>query len=514
MLSELVTRRGRGAAWCVVVVALCCAAQAPAEPDGHQDAWYETWVAGSRVGSVHRTVAVAGDSLFVTDVVSDVVVRRLGERVEMTQEDRWTETTGGRPVEYRSTRRLARGEETELVVEVGHDALSVRKSTARGDDGWVLPAAGELLFPVAVERLHAERGFTAGDSYVYVTFDADFEAVSRCSVTVVGNDTLHVTGKPVELNLLHVEPDVYEGLVIGEWRDVDGALWLQKIAGLGVEIRRTASEPAIDRGTTPDVVSGTMIEVNASVAQPERVDAALYEMWLEDDGDVAEFVEGDIRQEIVGRTDRGALVRVRRIVPPDAPSGGSEAAREEGGSIAERGDGREYLESNVLIQTDDPGVVEAARDAVAGIGPDPWKRAVAIESAVAHLVTDRGFGTAFASAAQVVDTRSGDCSEHAILAAAMARAVGIPSRVATGVIHFRGGFAYHMWVEVWVRGGWYALDPTQGLGSVDATHIRLGGGSLAGGRVADLSLSVLRTANRLGIQIVEYEVGGRTHRPE
>ena len=140
--------------------------------------------------------------------------------------------------------------------------------------------------------------------------------------------------------------------------------------------------------------------------------------------------------------------------------------------------------------------------------------AVSIERRVSELITDRGYGTAFASAAEVIDTRSGDCSEHALLAAAMARVVGIPSRLATGLVHFRGCFAYHMWMEVRIGDDWYALDPTLGDGSVDAAHIRLGGSSLSGGRIGRLSIPVLRTAGRMGLRIVEYEEAGETHRTE
>jgi hypothetical protein len=100
-----------------------------------------------------------------------------------------------------------------------------------------------------------------------------------------------------------------------------------------------------------------------------------------------------------------------------------------------------------------------------------------------------------------------------VLAAALARASGIPSRIIAGVVHFRGSFAYHVWLEVWTGDGWYALDPTIGDGSVDATHVKLGESSLAGGRVGELSLGVMRTMNRLGIEVVEHTSGGRTIRP-
>lgn len=493
-----------------MAVVLTAASSSPAAADA-VETWYETQLGGLRIGVVCRTLMSEGDSLLVTAARTDVVVERFGERAEMSQEDVWTETTAGRAVRYVSTRALARGEVTTLVVEVSPDALSIDKTTKRGSDRHLLPLSTTVLFPRAIERLHADRGFVAGDAYAYVTFDPDFEAVSRCSVAVVGSDTLHIAGQRVELNLLHVLPDVYEGLIIKEWRDRGGELWVQEIPGLGVETRRTQRKVGVDGHALTDVASETIVEVGMSIPHPARVDEALYEIWT-DDGDVEELLTGDLRQTVEGHTDRGVLLRVRRVVPGD---GGENVDGSTTADVADDDAGLEqYLEGNVLIQKDDPDVRAAALEAVDGVGDEPWSKAVSIERRVSELITDRGYGTAFASAAEVIDTRSGDCSEHALLAAAMARAVGIPSRLATGLVHFQDCFAYHMWMEVKIGAEWFALDPTQGNGSVDATHIRLGGSSLSGGRIGSLSIPVLRTAGRLGLRIVEYKEAGETHRSE
>ncbi len=520
-----------------VVIALASAPEAPAGTRARvfaalavmtstggtavEEAWYETSIAGCRVGVVHMTVESASDTLLVTTITSDIVVERLGERAEMRQRDVWTETVGGRALSYSSRRMLSAGETTTLEVGVEPGALTLRKETKHGGDSRVAEIGGRLMFTRALAREDVERGFVPGVTYKYPSFDPDFETVSRCSVAVVGRETLQVAGRREVLNAIELWPDVYEGLELHEWRDDAGSLWVQEITALGVETRRVTADEARRELPPPDVITGLMVETDVTMARPGRVDEALYEIWL-DGGDVAALVAGDLRQSVDGRTDRGLLLRVRRTVPGAKTLSGrvtSDELATDGELTADGTPARdpelsEFLEGNVLLQKDDPDVLAAALEAVAGAGSDPWSMAVSIEGRVAELITDRGFGTAFASAAEVIDTRNGDCSEHAVLAAAMARAVGIPSRLATGVVHFRGGFAYHMWMEVRVGDGWFALDPTIGDGSVDATHIRLGGGSLAGGRVSELSVPVLRTANRLGIRIVEYEEAGRTVRPE
>ncbi len=478
----------------VVLVAVLSAVSALASGTNQRSVWYETLLGGVRVGTSHETVAEERDSLLVTTVESRVVVERFSERTEMERDDRWVETRDGRPVSYHATVDMS-GEETSLAVRPAPGGLSVtRRSGARADSSFV-GMHGRLLFPRGIDGLHAERGFTPGDTYSYRTFDPDFEAVASCSVSVTGVETLELAGQLLELHVVDVTPDLYGGVVLREWRDDAGRLWAQSAGGLATETRRTTEREALEEVEPPDIMSSTFVRSNAVIPNSQWVEQALYEVWVED-GDVAPFVEDPPRQVVEGRTGRGVMLRVRRLVPDAAAEVGTAAP--------------EYLEDNALLQKDDPAVVDAARRAADESGAGAWERSVAIEAAVHKLVRDRGFGTGFGSAAEALRTGSGDCSEHAVLAVAMERALGIPSRVVTGVVHFRGGFAYHMWVEVRVGDGWYALDPTMGLGRVDATHIRLGTSALAGGSIGELSLPILETVNRLGIRVVEYTTAGVT----
>ena len=61
------------------------------------------------------------------------------------------------------------------------------------------------------------------------------------------------------------------------------------------------------------------------------------------------------------------------------------------------------------------------------------------------------------------------------LYASLARSLGIPTRIANGLVYSRDddGFIYHSWAESWVGGVWHRVDPAFGGLSVDATHIKL-----------------------------------------
>ena len=88
---------------------------------------------------------------------------------------------------------------------------------------------------------------------------------------------------------------------------------------------------------------------------------------------------------------------------------------------------------------------------------------------------------AYSNALEALESGRGDCTEHSVLFVGLARALGIPARVAVGIAYWPpgGGFGWHAWGEVWANGRWYTVDPTWDQPIADATHIKLAGGGPA-----------------------------------
>ncbi|MFZ5843012.1 MAG: transglutaminase-like domain-containing protein [Pseudomonadota bacterium] len=83
------------------------------------------------------------------------------------------------------------------------------------------------------------------------------------------------------------------------------------------------------------------------------------------------------------------------------------------------------------------------------------------------------------SAADILRTRRGDCTEFSQLFVALARAAGLPAREVSGLVYLGDevqGFGGHSWAEVVVDGRWLAVDPMWNLLPVSATHLRMGSG--------------------------------------
>jgi hypothetical protein len=155
----------------------------------------------------------------------------------------------------------------------------------------------------------------------------------------------------------------------------------------------------------------------------------------------------------------------------------------------------EYLDASFLIESDDPAIVSLAEDITKDQKNPVDKARLVSEWVFAEL--DKVPTITIPSALEVLQSRRGDCNEHTALYTALARAAGVPTRVAVGVVHKDGYFYYHAWPEIHM-GGWVPVDPTLGQFPADATHIRL----LTGG--LEKQLQIGSAIGKLEIEVLEY----------
>lgn len=152
------------------------------------------------------------------------------------------------------------------------------------------------------------------------------------------------------------------------------------------------------------------------------------------------------------------------------------------------------LATEPLLQVNDPAIVALAVR-IAGNARDPRVVAERINKWV-HDSLAKEITISLPNAVQVLRTRRGDCNEHTQLFTALARAVGIPTRIATGLAYVDGKFYYHAWPEIRLR-DWVAVDPTFGQFPADAAHLRFVRGGLT--RQGEL----LRLVGTLRIEVLD-----------
>ena len=168
----------------------------------------------------------------------------------------------------------------------------------------------------------------------------------------------------------------------------------------------------------------------------------------------------------------------------------------------------EYTKATRFLQSTDPRVVEHARRAAGGVVGN-LQVSRELESYVHKKVDKSNFSTAMASAAEVAKSMEGDCTEHAVLLAAMLRARRIPSRVAIGVVYVnsKAAFGGHAWTEANIDGEWYPLDAMLGKGGIGPAHIKMAQSSFADDAPAPVAsfFPLLSVLGKMQIEVVSVK---------
>ncbi len=279
------------------------------------------------------------------------------------------------------------------------------------------------------------------------------------------------------------------------WVNDKGQIQKQYLPQLKQTSYRTTKEIAIGKNTGPkfDLGDSTIVKIDKVLNRPHQYQTIKYKATLPE-GEIADvFVDCPAQSVklIDEHTAELTVQAIRPTVPKKLASADTPPTDDD-------------LASNSLVQSDDKLIVQMAKF-VAADEKDPWKLAIELESYVRGTIKTKNFSQAFASAAEVAQTKEGDCTEHAVLLAALCRARGIPARGAMGLVYYPagGGFAYHMWTEVWIADRWVPLDATLGKGGIGAAHLKIAQSNLKGADAYSAFLPVFRVLGQLKLEIVE-----------
>ncbi len=445
-------------------------AQEPAPGRLVRDEWVVILMQGKKVGWEHhetRAVTTPDGERYVTRSESETVMQRENDQVTNRDESVEEETADGALLRS-ANKEVSSGMETRVEATVKGDKLVIASTTAGDTRTKELPWTKDVLGTYGETLFLRKQGFAPGTVSSYTSFSTDSESIETTKTTVKGREKVEVHGGTRELIALEQTSTHLPGVTARAWVD-DGGNILKlhiPIAG-GVEMLLVPREvaQAETTGPGPDIMAASSAPCSIRLPHPYSISAATYILRAKE-GTLPEIVFPESILEMVERTPEAITVRVESLVPPAAAKIGPVPD-----SL------REFLGSNGTLQADDPEVAARTKEAV-GTETDVWKAAKALERWVHQHIKKKNYGVSFATAKEVVRSREGDCTEHGVLLAAMARAAGIPSRVIAGLVYYRNGFGGHMWTEVNVGGSWYPLDATLPCEQVDATHLALGASSL------------------------------------
>ncbi|MGE5531397.1 MAG: transglutaminase-like domain-containing protein, partial [Bacteroidota bacterium] len=164
---------------------------------------------------------------------------------------------------------------------------------------------------------------------------------------------------------------------------------------------------------------------------------------------------------------------------------------------------QQYLQPSDLAQSRDPLIVAKAKSII-GDETDAWRAAQKLLAWVHRELAKMESEPRPLSAKEILGEMRGDCTEHAILLAALAQAVGIPSKMCAGLVYDSKAYHYHAWNELYV-GQWVEIDATWNQPTVDPGHLLIASGALDSASMGRLSLASGRTMGSLDLDILTVE---------
>ncbi|MEE8526280.1 MAG: transglutaminase-like domain-containing protein, partial [Thermoanaerobaculia bacterium] len=326
-----------------------------------------------------------------------------------------------------------------------------------------LPVRGDLVFASGFGAALELPALEVGEEYRIESFDPITLQKGDARIRCVAHETLEIAGAAIATRRLRV---TMNGFHSEAWVDAAGEI-VRAETPFGLVLQQISATEAL-AGTvlTRDLLAGAggaeFLGRTAIRPTGERPFRTASTMTVEVRGlDQLELPSDGVQTQI-------AAGRYRLTVP--APPGD--------GATAGPPPEPEALRADSFVQSDHPRIRRQAEEIVAD-ETDPWRRALRIHEWV-YTRLEKEAVVSIPSAIEVLENRRGDCNEHTVLFTALARAVGLPTRMGIGVV-WSGeleGFYYHACPEVYLDGRWIWMDPTLDQPLADATHLKLLNGGI------------------------------------
>lgn len=510
MISPAGTPRTLRTLWlCIFASAVLAAAdydsRARADDRAAQEALsHETWqiifLDENRVGYSRSSITPAeenGRRILRCTSMMHMKLKRFGQELTMVSTLESDETPSGELLRFVYTTENPPADTSRTVGEVRGGELELTTTSAGRAQQSVIPWGGEVKAPAYQDRLLREHPLQPGETRDFTTYLPDIKGTTDVRITA---DRLRPTrlhdGSQRELLLVKIQQSALPGLTTRAWVDESGEILKSETPGvLGSTLITYTVDEAVAlealAGAELDLAVATLIPAQNSARLKRNTQRAVYQVTIEG-ADPSALLIGGPAQQVERTGPHSARLTVTAVAPPQT----ARVVRAEA----------KYTESSGSLQADDFQVREHARRAK-GTELNPTRVALRMEKYVHERLTEKNFSTALASAAEVAKNLEGDCTEHAMLLAAMLRAEGIASRIAVGLVYVEGrsAFAGHMWTEAFLGGTWVPLDATVGRGGTGAGYIKLVESAFSDKDPAPVMafLPMMQALGKMKIEVVE-----------
>jgi hypothetical protein len=332
------------------------------------------------------------------------------------------------------------------------------------------------LTSVLFYAVFQQKGFSQGDEFSFQIFDPSTMTQERAMIRVAGNEEINSMGERKQTTKLTIN---YKGASETAWMDEIGEI-VREEGMLGMTLEKTTRQDAyagLPDQPEQDITRLASVPADKDIKNPRKTDYLKIRLT---GIDYARFVLDGGRQNLDGDI---LEIILEKIHPHQIPGLGALPK-----------EARNFLKSEPFIESDHPKIKQTV-DSIVSPEDRPYQKAKKLIRWINENIEQKPV-LSIPDALSTLENRMGDCNEHAVLLAALARAVGIPAKIEAGLVYLDGRFYYHAWNLLYV-GQWVTVDSVFGQIPADATHIRFVSGSPAD------QMDLMSVVDKVGINILE-----------
>jgi hypothetical protein len=425
--------------------------------------WYVVRSEGKKIGHLKQTQSVQDGIATLTDTMS-IELTRSGQTMSLYQETQTRESLTDGPLSF-SSRVQASGMQAELnATRNAAGAFDIREKVAGVEHQRTLKVEPDVLFPYALLQKVDSMDLKPGSKFSLRAFDVSTESALTLETEILSKAMRKTFQGEQELLQVRQSMKVSQSTV-------DSLSWVNaefeplevntEIAGLKLEMQAASAARALSENDTLEIFEPQLVQSPRPLKISEQNKPV---RWTFSYLRPTQALPANTDEQRVETAGKGfsTLVCARC---------GSEAKL----SVDQL---KTYTQASAWLQSDTAELRNAAAKAVG----KTTKRSAAdtmrkLQTFVATHLKDKTLTVGFASALEAYKTQSGDCTEHALLLAALGRAQGVPTRVVAGLAYVdryagkRGVFVPHAWTQAHIDGHWQSFDAA--LGAFSSGHVVL-----------------------------------------
>ena len=363
--------------------------------------------------------------------------------------------------------------------EVKEQTLHGQMTTGGDTSPFSFPLQAPIYLPATTAMTLRHASLQPKEERRFSIFNPLSMKADTVTVTVIGPETLTIKGSTIET--MKVEERFGE-TTAHAWLDHEGKV-VKEEASLGMVLLRENQQDALGGGwqdSTPlDLVASTAIPVQQTLPNPRALTGLRLQLTSSVDSLQFSFPPRQQQHDqLLTITQEQSSALTTYTLPQTAAEFASDLA------------------PTPFLQSAHPRIITQTQKI---LGPEQDAlRATQQLLNWTYTEVEKTPTVSLPTALEVLDSKRGDCNEHAVLFTALARAAGIPARVVAGVVYLDGAFYYHAWSEVWL-GQWVAVDPTFQQMPADATHVKF----VEGG--PEQHMALLKVIGQIEMEVVEYK---------